>query len=299
MALSSNRIVYGIHSMAPYRRTDGLPYGIFKVIGGGTISFAAETEKLFGGSNKFAWASESKTIDSTFTSTVKSMPDFLFELYLGATATQTAAATLGTIVDAAANKNGTSVIDATTGIASVTIKSGSEADLKDGSYVIKAVSATTVDVFVMSDIAFDKGTDAVYENDLLKITATPITVVASTAADIPNFGLEITGGSGTIGMTADDTAILKVAAAHGGVSEIVIGKSTTTFPEHGIVALSAKRADGSLFEIEMYKAVGTGFPIALEETVFSVPELTVDLLYDECENAIAKIVATAGEATSC
>jgi hypothetical protein len=56
MALSSNRIVYGIHSMAPYRRDDGLPYGILKVLGGGTLAFSAETEKLFGGSNKFAWA---------------------------------------------------------------------------------------------------------------------------------------------------------------------------------------------------------------------------------------------------
>lgn len=298
MGLSANRIVYGIHSMAPYRRTDGLPYGIFKVLGGGTISFAAETEKLFGGSNKFAWASESKTIDSTFTSTVKSMPDFLFELYLGATATQTAAAALGTIVDAAANKKGTTVMSAA-GLASVLIKAGSESDLKDGSYVIVAASATTIDVYMMTDIAFDKGTDISYEDDLLKITTAPITIVAATPADIPNTGLEVTGGAGAIAMTVGDTATFKVAAAHGGVSEIIIGKNTTNFPQHGIVALSAKRADQSLFEIEMYKAVGTGFPIALEETVFSIPELTVDLLYDECENAIAKIVATAGEASDC
>ena len=299
MALSTNRIVYGIHSMAPVSRVDGLPFGILKVLSGGTITFAAETEKLFGGSNKFAWASESKTIDSTFTSSVKSMPDFLFELYLGASATQTAASATGTLIAGLANKQGTSVLDAVTGIASIGIKSGSEADLKDTGYVIKAASATTVDVYATSDIAFDKGTDLEYQDDLLKITASPLTIVASTAVEIPNTGLELTGGSGTIGMTADDTATARSAAAHGGISEITIGKNTTNFPEHKIVALGAKRADGSLFEIEMFKAVGAGFPIALEETVYSIPELTIDLLYDECKNAIAKITATAGVASSC
>ena len=294
MALSANRIVYGIHNMAPYSRTTGLPYGTLKVIGGGTMSLAAEFEDLFGGSQKYAWASEAKTIASEFTASVKSMPDFLFELYLGATVSTTAASATGSIIDALANFKGDSVLDASTGIASVGIKSGSEADLKDGLYVVKAASTTTVDVYLLTDVAADKGTDISYQNDALKITASPLTITASTPVTIPNCGLELTGGSGTIGMTADDTATFRVAAAHGGVSKITIGKDTATFPEHGIVALAAKRADGSLFEIEMYKAVGGGFPIALEETVFSIPELTVKLLYDEVKNKVLDITATAG-----
>lgn len=298
MGLKANRIVYGIHSMAPYARIDRLPYGILTVIGGGTISFAAETEKLFGGSQKFAWAVESKTIDSTFTATVKSLPDFLFQQYLGADVSTTAASATGSIIQALTNAKGTSVV-AATGIASIGIKSGSEADVKDGKYIVKAVTATTVDVYLMSNIAFDKGTAKEYVDDSLKITATPLTIVSATPVEIPGFGLELTGGAGTIGMTVDDTATARVAAAHGGVSEITIGKNTTTFPEHGIVALSAKRSDGSLFEIDMFKAVGSGFPIALEETVFTIPELTIDLLYDPCKNAIAKIIASAGEASEC
>lgn len=294
MALSANRIVYGIHNMAPYSRTTGLPYGTLKVIGGGTLALAAEFEDLFGGSQKYAWASEAKTTSAEFTASVKSMPDFLFELYLGATVATTAASATGSIVDAFANKLNTSVLDATTGIATVLVKAGSEADLKDGLYVVKAASATTVDVYLLTDVSFDKGTDIDYENDALKITASPITVVASTAADIPDTGLELTGGSGVIGMTSDDTATLRVAAAHGGVSKITIGKATSSFPEHGLVALAAKRADGSLFEIEIFKAVGGGFPIALEETVFSIPELTIKLLYDEVKDKVAEITATAG-----
>lgn len=293
MSLSTNRIVYGIHSMAPYSRSTGEPFGILKVIGGGTLSLSAEFEDLFGGSNKYAWASEAKTISSEFTSTVKSMPDFLFSLYLGASVVTTASSVTGTVVDALANVNGTSVV-AATGIATIGLKSGSDADLKDAKYLVKAVSATTVDVFAYTDVAFDKGTDLVYEDDLLKITAAPLTITQSAAVDIPDTGLELTGDSGTIAMVTGDTADFRIAASHGGISEITIGESASTFAEHGVVALSAKRADGSLFEIEIFKAVGGGFPIALEETVFSIPELTLKLLYDEDVNAIAKITATAG-----
>lgn len=294
MALSTNRIAYGIHSMAPYQRSDNMPYGILKVIGGGTLSLSAEFEDLFGGSNKYAWASEAKTIDSTFVSTVKSMPDFLFELYLGASVSTTAASTTGSIVDALANVLGTSLFDATTGIASIGVKSGSEADLKDAKYIVKAVSSTTVDVYALTDISFSNGTDISYEDDALKITASALTITTGAAVEIPNTGLELTGGSGTIAFVTADTGDCRVASAHSGVSEITIGQSASVFAEHGIVALGAKRADNSLFEIDIFKAVGAGFPIALAESTFSIPELTIKLLYDETLNAIAKITATAG-----
>lgn len=293
MALSENRIVYGIHSMAPYSRTTGLPYGILKVIGGGSLSLSAEFEDLFGGSNKFAWASEAKTISSEFTASVKSMPDFLFELYLGATASTTAASATGT-VGTLTNKNGTTCKDATTGIASVGAKSGSESDLKSGMYVVKVVSSTTVDVYALTDIDFLEGTDLTYVDDALKVTSSALTIATGAPVEIPSCGLELTGGSGTINMTTGDTAYFSVAKAHGGISEITIGQSATSFPEHGFLALAQKRANGDLFEIEVFKATGAGFPISLEETVFAIPELTIKLLYDSVKDAVAKIRAIKG-----
>jgi hypothetical protein len=298
MGLSNDFIAYGIHSLVPYRRADKLPYGIFKVLGGGTISLSAEFEDLFGGSNKYAWASEAKTISAEFTATVKSMPDFLFEVFLGATVNTTAASATGT-VDGFENVKGASVLEASTGIATATVKSGSEADLKAGIVVVKAVTATTVDAYYMTDIEFSNGNDLEYIDDSLKINATPLTITASTAVEIPNTGVELTGGSGTIGMTADDTAVFKVAAAHGGISEIIIGKSSATFPEHGEVALAAKRSNGDMLEIDIHKAVGAGFPVALEETVFSIPELTVKLLYDNCKNRIATFRKIKGADSGC
>ena len=298
MGLSQDFIAYGIHSLVPYRRSDKLPYGIFKVLGGGTISLSAEFEDLFGGSNKYAWASEAKTISAEFTATVKSMPDFLFEVFLGAEVTTTAASATGT-VNGFENIKGTSVMKADTGVATATVKSGSEADLKAGIYVVKAVSATTVDVYCMTDIEFSNGNDLEYIDDELKVTASALTITTSTAVEIPNTGVEPTGGSGTIGMTDGDTAVFKVAAAHGGISEIVIGKSAATFPDHGEVALAAKRSNGDMLEIDIHKAVGAGFPVALEETVFSIPELTVKLLYDNCLNRIATFRKIKGAGGAC
>ena len=286
MGLSQDFHAYGIHSLVPYRRADKLPYGIFKVLGGGTISLSAEFEDLFGGSNKYAWASEAKTISAEFTATVKSMPDFLFEVFLGATVNTTAASATGT-VNGLENVKGTSAFDATAGVASASVKAGSEADLKAGIYVIKAVSPTTVDVYCMTDIEFGNGTELDYIDDSLKVTTSALTITLATAVEIPNTGVELTGGTGPIVLVADDTAVFKVAAAHGGISEIIIGKSSATFPEHGQVALAAKRSNGDMLEIDIHKAVGAGFPVALEETVFSIPELTVKLLYDNAKNRIA------------
>ncbi len=293
MSLSDNRIVYGIHSICPYSRTDGTPYGILKVLGGGTLSLAAESEELFGGSNKFAWASEAKTVSSEFAATVKSMPDFLFELFLGGQVTTTAAAPSGTVTTAV-NKLGTSII-AATGLASVALTTGQAANLKTGMYLIKAASATTVDVYAMTDIDFARGTDLDFVNDALKITTTPLTIVtAGVVTAVPSLGIELVGGASAIAMVVGDTAIFHIYAPHGGVSEIDIGKQASSFPEHGQVCLAAKRSDGSIFEIELYKVVGQGFPIGLEETVFAIPELTSKVLYDTVKDKIATIRAIKG-----
>lgn len=293
-----NRINYGIHSICPFRITDGLPYGILKVLGGGTMTLSSEFEELFGGSNKFAWAVEAKTISSEWTASVKSLPDFMFELFLGATVVTTAASAAGT-VDGFANvldSVSVPVLQATTGIATVTAKSGGTSDLKDGVYIIKCVTPTTVDVYGLTDIEYSKlgaaNTLTLLESQ--KITASPLTIVASTATEIVGLGVEMTGGSGTIGMTADDTARFHINSAHDGVSEISIGSSSTIFPEHRQLCLGQKRADGSVFEMELFKVVGSGMPIPFEEQSFSIPELSMKLVQDSTEDKVAVIRAKKG-----
>ena len=44
MSLTSPRILFGLHSITPFRRTDRKPYGILKVVGSASMSLTAETE---------------------------------------------------------------------------------------------------------------------------------------------------------------------------------------------------------------------------------------------------------------
>lgn len=291
-----NRINYGIHSICPFRISDGLPYGILKVLGGGTLTLSSEIEELFGGSNKFAWAVEAKTISAEWTASVKSFPDFMFELFLGATVTTTSASATGT-VGALSNVKGTSVLSATTGIASVNAISGSEEDLKDGVYIVKAVSATTVDVYYLTDIEANRSgaTNTLTLTEDQKVNASPLTITtASATTNVTDIGVQFVGGSGTIGMTENDTARFNVRSGHAGFSTIDIGQGSTVFPEHRQLCLSQKRANGDTFELELYRVVGSGMPIPMEEQTFAIPELSMRLVQDTTEDKVATIRAKRG-----
>ena len=284
--LSTDFHAYGIHSQVPYRRSDELPYGIFKVLGGGTFGLSGEFEDLFGGSSRYAWASELKTITSEFTSTVKSLPDFLFELFLGAKIDKTPASATGTVGALKAIK-GNSLSETTTGIASATLKTGESGNLKTGRYLIAATAASKVNVYAMTDIEFGRGNPLSYVDDSLKITKTELTIATTVKVEIPNTGIELTGGSTATALVEGDTAEFAVTAPHGGISEIAVGQSSAIFPEHGNFLLAARRNNGDMLEIQIHKASGGGLPIPLEETVFSIPELTTKVLYDSSVDRVA------------
>lgn len=293
--LSDPRIIYGIHTVVPYNRATSEPYGILKVLGSSQLSLSAEFEELFGGSQSFTWAVEPKNISSEFTMNVKTMPDFLFEQYLGATISTTAASATGS-VSTLTNVFGSSCVSATVGIASVALKSGEEADLKSGKYIVRVISSTTVDVFHTTDLEHKVGADLEYQDDLGKITETALTIPdAAGNVSIPNTGLEFTSGSGTVNMAnTGDTAEFYVSSIHGGLSEITIGASGMLFPAHGLYIVAAKGADGSTFEMEIFKAVGAGFPIGFQEMAFAITDLTIKPSYDSAKDAFAKIRAKKG-----
>ena len=290
MALSNPRILYGVHSVSPYSRTTGLPYGMLRVLAGSTFEMSGDQQTLFGGSFRFPWAVENGEINATLTINTKEYPDFLFTLFLGKAPTAIAADTTGD-VSGFANVNGTSMFDASTGIATATVKSSSETDLKFGKYIVKYVSATTVDVYLLSDVDANRGTDISFENDALKITASPLTITASTAVTIPNCGIELTGGSSTIALVDGDTAEFFVLPIHTGGMEVLIGGSADEFVEFGAILMSAKRATGELFEIDVYRAVGNGLSLGADEKAFSESSITATAFYDSAKNAICKIRA--------
>lgn len=289
MSLSAPKLLYGVHSVCPYSRTTGLPYGILKVVGSANLTISSEKEKLYGGSQKYAWGSEVKTITSEVAMKVKAFEGFMFELFLGATVTESSADTSGAITTAA-NKNGTSVIDATTGIASIAINASTKTSLKFGRYVVKAVNATTVNFYVLSDVDFDRGTDVSYQSDSLEVLAAAVTVTDSGGTtDVDSLGITITGGSGTVAMTADDTATFEIKPPSSVSSVIVLGKASASFPEFGAVFVSQRLSDGQMCEVNAYKCSAAGFPIAMTENAWAETDITIDMLYDSVLDKLAEI----------
>lgn len=287
MALSNPRLIFGVHTFTPYSRTTGLPYGMVRVLGSSSLSLSGELIKLEAGSYKYAWGIEEGVISAELSLTVKEYPDFLFELFLGKGPTSNAAEAAGSVTTIE-NKYGTSVV-ASTGIASVGLKSGSSSSVKFGWYVVKAASATTVNVYAASNIDFLTGTDLTFQDDDLKITASALTIATSTAVEIPGTGLELTGGAGTIGMTENDTAIFQSRPINTGSMDVTIGGTSDTFPEFGAIVLAQKRGNAQMFEVDVLKCKAVGLPIGFNEKEWSTAEITAEAYYDSTEDAVLKI----------
>lgn len=288
MALSDPRIIFGVHSVSPYSRTTGEFYGILRVLGGSSLSLSGELQKLNGGSNKFPWAVEDGNITAEMSLKIKEYPDFLFELFLGKAPTAAGADTAGT-VSAVTDKYGTSVV-ASTGLASVSvIPSTGAADLKFGKYLVKAVSATTIDVYASTNIDFARGTDADYESDLLKVTSSPLTITTGGNTDLASFGLRFVGGAGAIAFVTGDTATFEVKPPSSKSMSVLIGENSAVFPEFGAILMAKKRGNLEMFEVDAFRCKAVGLPIGFEENAFSEAEVKAEVFYDSAKNGIMSV----------
>ena len=288
MALSQPRAIFGVHSVSPYNRTTGAFYGILKVLGGSSLSLSGELIELRGGSAKYNWAVEDGKIDAELSLKVREYPNFVFELFLGTAPTTNAAEASGNL-STPANKQGTSIISATTGI-TTTLTATTPADFKFGKYVIKYASATTVNVYFSSDADLARGTNGTYQADDLKITATALTITTAGTTLIPSFGITLVGGSGTIAFTSGDTATFEVRPVNTASTTVSIGStSDSTFPEFGAIIMSQKRGNQEMMEIDALRVKGVGLPMQFQENAWSEAEIKAKCFYDSTQDAVFKM----------
>lgn len=281
----SQRLLYGVHSFTPYSRTTGLPYGTVKVLKSSSLSLAATLVELLGGASKFPWAVEDGPIASELNLKGNQYEDFMFTLFLGYTPTANSTEALGNCTTLT-NKNGTSLKSATTGVATATVKAGSEGDLKFGKYVVVATDATHVDVYLLSDVDIARGTDGTIQSNSMKITASPLVITATVAITIPNFGIELTGGSGSIALVTGDTATFNVRPENSGNMLVNIGGSGTLFPEFGALVLGQKRGNQEMFEIDCYRCKGAGMPLNFDMNAFSEYDIKIKVIYDSVADGV-------------
>jgi hypothetical protein len=294
MALPSPKGLYGVHSVAFYNRTTGVPFAIARVIGEMNSEFTAEFEDLLGGSNLYPWDTEIKSINSDISFSAREYTEKIMETLLGGTLTEIDAETSGNI-STPENVNGNSVIDNVTGIASISAISGSESDLKAGKYIIQANDeGDEVDIYALSDVDFKTGTDKTYQDKTMKINDTPITVVDDSSAPVSGFGFQLNGGSGTIAMDEDDSAEFYVRKVNTGGFELVFGESGAEFSEFGLILAGQRMADGTINYMEFYRVKGAGMPINFAEKAWSEFSATLKALYDSDRNAVGKFYTVKG-----
>lgn len=285
--LEQRESLYGLHQVTAIDLTTRKPLGDIKVLGTVSVASQGESKELTGGSNPYPFAVETGLISSDITIGSKEIPDWFFPAFMGQTVTANAAEAGGAISEALANASGTSALDAVTGMASVTVKSGSEVDVKTSNYVIEAVTATTVNVYAISDVDFGQGAAASYVDNALKINTTPLAVTSGAATEIPGFGIEINGGSGTIGMTPSDTAIFTARSINSGSTEVIVGSNTDVFKEIGLL-ITSQLSSGQIKSLEVFRCKGIGIPFNFTSGEFAETEITLKAFRDEARNGVYK-----------
>jgi len=285
MALSQPRTLFGVHSITPYSRRDGLPFGTARVLQGSTFKLEGDTIELKGGSNRFSWQVEDGDINATLAFTVSEYPNWLFQLFGGKAPTQGSAEPSGG-VSAMADKYGTSVVAATGLLATVTVTT--DADLKMGKYVVKATASDAVEIYAMSDVDFGRGTDDSFDNDALLIdTWTGIT--SGSTHLVANHGITLTAGASATSMTIGDTAEFEVRPVNTFNREVVIGGIADEFPEFGCVLYAQKSGSGAVFEIDAYKMKSIGIGLGAERKAYGQSEYTAKAAYDAVKKGMCRI----------
>ena len=290
--LSNPRIFFGVHSFTPYCRETGMPYGTALVLGQSGFSLAGELATQLGGSNRYPWAVEETNITAELSLTLRQYEDWMMRLFLGKAPTATGASN-GEVRNVA-NKKGT-LIDATWGIAGVIVTSGSEADLKFTQYVIEVVDAAaeTVHVYAKSNVDFASGTDKEFEDDLLRITETPLTIADGANVPVPGFGVSIQGGSAVDfagnNVEAGFTVEFEVLPESEKSIEVTFGATSDTFPEFGAIVVGQKRGNQEMVEIDIFRLKAVGMPLGFQEKAFSEAEITAQAFYDASKNGVFKL----------
>lgn len=289
MSLSDPRLIFGVHSISPYSRVDGTPYGIAKVVGSFDAAFSGDLVEQVGGSSPYPFGVEQGLIKSDLKVQFKEYADWMFQLFLGKAPTDAGADTAGTI-STLTNKSGSSVKSATVGIASVgVIPTTGAADLKFTKYVIKAVGANTVDVYALSDADFGRGTQGTFTTDGLKVAAALLVPDTSGHVDVAGYGIRLSGGSGTIAFVTGDTATFEVLPPSTKSMSVVVGSTSSVFPEFGCIAMAQKRGSGELVELDLYRCKGIGLPISFKEKAWSDAQVTAKALYDSVQDGVYKM----------
>ena len=201
---------FGVHQVTFSDIDDPSIMGTGKIIDNVTPDNNQEMIDLNGGSSAYPWASAPGLATGEIALILKQYDKNIIKFLNSNLADESnivenASGDAAGFASAIVNAKGTSVVNATTGIASIAVDAATVANLAYGDYAVKAVSAATVDLYLNTDVSGK----APYIDENLKINSTPITIPGASATVISK-GIEFTGGSGAIALTIGDVATFSV-----------------------------------------------------------------------------------------
>jgi hypothetical protein len=282
MALDQPRGQFGVHSLCLFDPDTSLKLSYLQVLGEFTMNFEAEWAELEGGSNLYVWDAEVSKINSDMNLVCREYDGATMALFMGGSHTDGSAESTGS-TSGFANVKGTSVYDVSTGLTAVSVTTSDEGDLKEGKYVVKATGTDTAELYCLTDVDFQRGTDAVFEDNTLKIDDLDFSGGDAVSAD---FGLTFEVGSGATNFTTNDTAAFYVRKPNSSYSIVTFGQKGAEFSSVGVYVAGQRQSDGSIFTMELPRCRVAGMPIAFTEKAWSEWNVTIKALYDSTTNSV-------------
>jgi len=288
MTLSNPVTLYGVHQVTIVDRTTKAMHTAL-VVGSFGMDNKQEQKPLQGGSNPYPFDTapgyaEAKT-------TLKFMQyDLNLLRYLGGDGanayTEDTDGDAAGVVSSLTNEVGTSVANATTGIASIAPKSSENPVF--GDYFAKATGAATVDIYLNNNLG---GVE--FQDDTLKITASALTVPGSGGTvDVPDANLTITGGSGTVAFVTADIASFNVKPINTYNFEYKFGADGNSLPEFSMYVLGEKLDSGEASKyrsLYMPRVKGNGVSFESQAKEWSSFETEITVLFDATAGYAAKM----------
>lgn len=266
---------FGIHNATFKDNLDPEFWGLAKILGSAEADLKQELIPLEGGSSIVPWAAAPGRAAGEITLPIRQYDKQILRFlkpWITGSEVESALGEAGGSVTTIVNAKGTSVVEATTGIASIAV-GATPADLKPGNYKVVATAAATIDIYVDTDSA--GGVE--YQNSDLKINTSPITI-PGTGGTVDYQGIEFTGGSGSIALVTGDIATFTVNPISNYLLSSYFGKTGACLREFEFTVYS-ECVGGRIRTVKYPRCVAAAStPVTFLENEWASMEATIQIL---------------------
>ena len=268
---------FGIHQITLKDATDPSIIGVGKVLGDITPDINQELIDNRGGSAAFPWASAPGEATGEISIILKQYDKNLLRFlnpYISGSLVEDDDGDAAGYAAAITNSVGTTVVSATTGIASVAVDPTTAlAGLSYGDYIIKATAAATFDIYIDMDIS---GT-APYYDDTYKVNAAAITN-PGTGGTVTAHGITFTAGSAGSAFDTDDVARFSVRPINSYMLTSYIMKDGSS-PQEFELTIVGEKVDDRVRVIKFPRCIaGGGANLKFVYKGWSMIETTIKIL---------------------